>query len=248
MCIDDRNYFELCNDILGELYYDEVETFDELDDIPEGKRTKRLINQALSTICNNEQIPWKFRVRNDAIQLVENIREYDRPNGYIQFLKYPHKNLVLSYLENHQIYPTYTRGTPIYYWMEDGKILFYPVPKKTGDIIHIQYLTYDFAYDSCKVGKPKMENEEDTPIIPNNHRDILVWKVCTDWRANAGDAKSAYYNNKYKEAYRAMLEDQTLTEDYPRGLHIIPSYPYSYKQAMLDILGNPYTVDKSREI
>ena len=31
----DRNYFELCNDVLGELYFDEVDTFDELEDIEE---------------------------------------------------------------------------------------------------------------------------------------------------------------------------------------------------------------------
>ena len=46
----DRNYFELCNDILGELYFDEVDTFDELEDIEEGRRAKRELNKALNFI------------------------------------------------------------------------------------------------------------------------------------------------------------------------------------------------------
>ena len=41
MSIDNRNFFELCNEILDELYYEEVETFDELQEIQEGRRVKR---------------------------------------------------------------------------------------------------------------------------------------------------------------------------------------------------------------
>ena len=41
-----KNYFELCNDVLEELYYEKAETFDELDTMAEGRRVKKMLNQA----------------------------------------------------------------------------------------------------------------------------------------------------------------------------------------------------------
>ena len=84
-----------------------------------------------------------------------------------------------------------------------------------------------------------MECECDVPIIPNNHRDVLIYKVCADWRANMGDAKSQYYEKKFREAYRAMKQDCVETEDYPSGLDIMHTN-LSYKDTMLGILKNPY--------
>ena len=61
MSIDNRNFLELCNEILDELYYEEVSDFDELQEIQEGRRVKRELNRALTFICNNEDTAWSFK-------------------------------------------------------------------------------------------------------------------------------------------------------------------------------------------
>ena len=85
-----------------------------------------------------------------------------------------------------------------------------------------------------------------TPIIPNKHRDILIWRVCADWRANNNDAKTQFYEDKFKKAYRAMLSDCRLTEDYPNGNHVLGGVS-SYSEALLRIFRNPYINSSYKE-
>lgn len=245
MCIEDRNYFELCNEILSELYYEEVETFDELDDISEGKRVKKELNRALTEICNREQGAWQFRERDTILIPTENVSEYDKPRGYLRYLKYPKSNLVLNYLEDHRYVPSYTTGMPVSYWMDGEKIRLFPVPDHTynENEIHVHTYTYDYATDCCGFGKPVMTYETDTPIIPNQHRDVLIYKVCADWRANLGDPKTQFYREQYLTAYRSMLMDCRQTEDYPNGLHI-DGYNPTFAEQLLDIMNNPYTIPR----
>lgn len=245
MCINDRNYFELCNEILSELYYEEVETFEELNDISEGKRVKKELNRALTFICNKEEEAWEFREQTDILIPTENVSEYDKPNGFVRYLKYPRSNLILNYLVEHKYTPSYTTGMPVSYWMDNTKIRLYPIPNTTynDNEIHVHYYTYDYAKDCCGFGKPVMTCETDTPIIPNNHRDILIWKVCMDWRANLADPKTQYYQEQYKEAYKNLLMDCRQTEDYPNGLHIGDT-GRTFAQQLLDNLNNPYTIPR----
>ena len=237
----DRNYFELCNDILGELYFDEVDTFDELEDIEEGRRAKRELNKALNFICNQENGAWTFREQQGIIVPVKGVSDYDKPCGFIQYLKRPKSNLVLGYYEEHKYYTSNATGTPTGYWMSDGKIRLYPTPDRTynDDIIETHFLTYNYAKDCCQMLKPKMKYETDTPIIPNHHRDILVYKVCADWRADARDSQSLHYKELYKYAYKALLDDCRETMDLPNGLYISDD-TLSPNEISANIFFNPF--------
>lgn len=242
------NYLELCNEVLSELYYETVTDFNELDTIEEGVRTKRLLNRALRTICNNENGAWQFRERTEILIPIENTSKYDKPNGLIRYIKYPKSNLVLTYFDCHKTIPSFNKGMPVSYWMDANKIRLYPVPNRTynDNELHIHYLTYNYAKDCCGLDKPKMEFATDVPIIPENHRELLVWKVCADWRANVGDPNSQFYKEQYKSAYRALLNDCKQTEDSQTGLHIMND-ELSYVQQMVDLFNNPYTISWERK-
>lgn len=232
-----KTYFDLCNEVLSELVYEEVETFEELDDITEGKKVKRMLNDALVEICNNEQRPWKFRQRVLKVPLVGGIGEYDLPNGYIRYIRYPNTPIKLNYIVNYDILMENVTGMPLSYYINNDKLNLYPIPddSQTGKILEIHLLTYDYAIDCCGVLKPEMDSECDEPIIPNHHRDILKWKVCADWRGNVTDARAQYFQSKYKIAYTNLLSDQRLSEDYPNRLDIMGT-----DNSMANILRNTF--------
>lgn len=236
-----KNYFELCNDILTELFYEKIATFEELDTLPEGIKVKQDLNNALSFICNNEERAWKFREVSRFLQLVAKQGAYPLENGFIKYLRYTDMPLVLSYIEGHE-YLAYAEGMPLNYWMDDGEINLYPVPSEdqNGRLIKVSLLTYDYAKDKCSVAKPLMEYETDEPIIPAHHRDILKWRVCSDWRGSVNDAKAAFYERKYKKAYAALCNDQRLTSGYPAGFDIMPSNNTA-QNAIMNAFYNPRT-------
>lgn len=220
-----KNFFELCNDILDELYYEQVDSFDELDDLTEGRRVKKELNRALTMICNNENSNWQFREVDTPIITVAGQSEYERPNGFIRWIKRDDENIVLTYVDEHKYYPDDTTGDPVQYWMDNERIRFFPVPSRDGVQLNVHLYANDCAMDCNGVLKPEMECACDVPIIPNKHRNILIYRVCADWRANDGDAKTQYYDRKYREAYRAMKMDCIQTEDYPSGLEIMDTTP-----------------------
>lgn len=217
-----KNYFELCNDVLEELYYEKVDTFEELDTIAEGRRVKKMLNQALSYICNNENEAWSFRNKETQIVLVPGMDAYDRPNGFIEYMKYANQDIVLNYVNDYKYLPNTSNGLPVLYYISNDMINFFPTPSEAEDdlIINVEYYTDDFAEDCCGLGKPVMKFETDTPIIPARHRDILIWKVCADWRANDADAHFQHYQSKFKKAYKALKMDCARTLDKPQGFQI----------------------------
>lgn len=245
MCINNKNYFELCNEILSELYYEEVENFEDLDTIEEGKRVKKELNRALTFICNSEDGAWQFKETDDILIPLEGVSQYKKPKGYIRYLKYPKSNLILNYIDDHKYVPSYTTGMPVSYWMDGEKIRLFPIPDRTynDNEIHVHMYTNEYARDCCGVLKPVMVCATDTPIIPNSHRDILIYKVCMDWRANLADNKTQYYQKMYKAAYRNMLADMRQSDDYPDGLHIGDA-DSSFAQQLLNIMDNPYTIPR----
>lgn len=220
-----KNFFDLCNEILDELYYEQVDKFEELDNLTEGRRVKKELNRALYTICNNENTNWQFREVDEPIITIAGQSEYIRPNGFIRYIKRDDENIVLTLVDEHKYYPDNTTGDPIQYWMDAEKIRFFPIPSRDDVQLNVHLYTNNFAKDKNGVGKPEMECCCDTPIIPNQYRNILVYRVCADWRANDGDPKSQYYERKYREAYRAMRENCIQTEDFPSGLHITGGTP-----------------------
>ena len=222
-----KTYFDLCNDVLEELYYERAESFDELATTAEGRRAKKMLNQALSYICNNENEAWSFRNKSTQLILVPGMIAYDRPNGFIEYMKYANQDIVLSYMENHKYLPHSCDGLPTSYYISNDKINLFPHPSEAEDneIINIEYYTDDFAEDCCGMGKPLMKDECDIPIIPQRHIDILVWKVCADWRANDSDPVFQHYQSKFKKAYKALKMDCARTMDKPQGFQIEGCYP-----------------------
>lgn len=237
-----RNYLDLCNEVLSELVYEEVETFEELDDITEGKKVKRELNKALRQICNNEQRPWKFRQRTLDIPVVGGINHYDLPNGYIGYIRYKDTPIKLRYIENHDTLPKDTSGMVLDYWISNDKLVLYPTPDdtQTGRILEVHLLTYDYAIDCCGLLKPVMDSECDEPIIPEHHRDVLVYKVCANWRGNVTDARAQYFQNQYKIAYRNLLSDQRMSEDYPNKLDVMGPRNSAH-DSIMQAFYNPYT-------
>lgn len=233
MSSTNKNFMDLCNDILDELYYEQVENFDDLDQLTEGRRVKKELNRALVMICNNEHMNWQFKEVDTPIITVAGQNHYDKPNGFIRYIKRADENLVLTFIEDQKYYPDNNTGDPVQYWMDSDKIRFFPTPSRTGLQLDVHILTNDCAMDCNGITKPEMVCECDVPIIPNKHRNILIYRVCADWRANDGDAKSQYYDRKYREAYRAMKADCIQTLDYPSGLDIMGCQP-SIAQSLYD--------------
>lgn len=233
MSSTNKNFMDLCNDILDELYYEQVDNFEDLDNLTEGRRVKKELNRALTMICNNENTNWQFKEVDSPLITVEGQTHYEKPNGHIRYLKRPDNQLVLNYVEAHKYMNDNTTGDPVLYWMDGETIRLFPTPSETGVQIDIHNYTNDCAMDCNGITKPEMEYACDVPLIPNKHRNILIYRVCADWRANDADAKSQYYDRKYREAYRAMKMDCVQTEDYPSGLDIMGGIP-SITQTLYD--------------
>ena len=244
----EKTYLDLCNEVLVELFYERVDNFDDLDSITEGIKVKQDLNSALNMICNMENAPFKFRKCEFDLSLVEGVKNYEMPNGYIDYLRYRDTPIVLEYCEDHEYLP-FTSGMPVQYWLDNGReISLYPVPdsSQNGRLIKVEFYTNDFARDKCGVYKPEMEFADDVPIIPNHHRDILKWKVCADWRGSLNDAKAAFYERRFKQAYTSLVSDQKLTEDYPNGFEIMGN-PYSnYQNSIMRAFYLPSTVKRIR--
>lgn len=220
-----KTYFDLCNEILQELFYEKVEAFEELDDLTEGQKIKSMLNDSLLYICNNENTPWRFRDTDKILSLATGIKKYPNVNGYIDYIRYIDTPIVLQYDESHKYLPYDMQGMPTEYWIDDNYIIFNFTPDdgQNGRLLKIKYVTNDFAKDECGVLKPLMEEATDEPIIPLHHRAILKWDVCSKFRASVNDSKAVYYRNQFKEAYRALLMDNKRSDDYPNILDIMPN-------------------------
>lgn len=241
----EKTYFDLCNEVLVELFYEKVSDFDELDSLTEGIKVKQDLNSALNTICNSNNSAWKFRDVDCDLALVSGVKEYEMPNGYIDYLRYRDTPIVLVYCEDHEYLPL-TFGMPIQYWIDNDKFKLYPVPDSTqnGRLIKVDFWTNDFAKDKCGVYKPEMEYADDTPIIPNHHRDILKWKVCSEWRGSLNDAKAAFYERKYKRAFTNLIADQRLSKDAPMGFDIMGNPYKSYQDSIMRAFYLPSTAKR----
>lgn len=234
-----RTYFDLVKDCLREMFYEEAETWADTN-TTEGKKIKQLLNQALEDLVLGQNIPWKFRERTHYLVCVENIQEYPMVPGYIHSMRYTDNTIRLYYDERYVNLPHDTHGMPILYYIYGGKINLYPIPSEqyNGKQIKVRFLTNYCATDCCGVLKQRMENADDEPIIPNEFRNMLVYKVCADFRRNHNDPASAYYVGKYNWLYKALLDAQRLTDDYPNGLDISP-YPRSLQEVIMDTWRNP---------
>lgn len=232
-------YFDLINKCLREMFYEEADNWADTD-TTEGRKIKQLLNQALEEIVLGEDIPWKFRERKRYLILVPGVQEYPMVPGYIHSMRYNDTPIQLYYDERYINLPHDTKGMPILYYIYGNNINLYPIPseQEKGKEILVRFLTNYCAVDCCGVLKQRMENATDEPIIPEEFRDILVYKVCADFRRSRTDSASVYYLDKYRWRYKSMLYAQRMSQDYPQGFDIDP-YPKSIQDVILETWRNP---------
>lgn len=232
-------YFDLVNKCLREMFYEEVDNWNDTD-TTEGRKIKQLLNQALEEVVLGEDIPWKFRERERYLVLVPGVQKYPMVPGYIHSMRYNDTTVQLYYDERYITLPHNTKGMPILYYIYNDYINLYPIPseQESGRQILVRFLTNCCATDCCGVLKHRMEKPDDEPIIPEGFRDILVYKVCADFRRSRTDSASVYYLDKYRWAYKTLLYEQRKTQDYPQGFDIDP-YPKSIQEVILDCWRNP---------
>lgn len=237
-----RTYLELCNEVINLMSYLPAETMDDLN-TPEGRLIKQKMNELLRELCCGEHDTWKFRERIKKIYLADEVQDYPLPKGHILYIR-PDDNTnrpPLVYSMDHKYLPLTTNGTPMYYWIEEGKIRLFPTPNKSvdGDEYKIHYLTDKFAVDEDGCCKDIMTEATDEPIIPEMYRSLLVYGVVRDFRASRGDPKSEFYRKKYISLYNKMLSNQRLTEDYFKGGKVL-GYRPSTLEAKIASFRNPY--------
>lgn len=233
-----KNYLDLCNEILGEMYWGTVTDFDSLT-TTEGERVKTKLNQILTEIVIGQEEAWTFRQRNEDLVLVGNVSEYDMPNGYIHDITPYAYPAPLIYTPNFKYMPLSAKGRPVRYWIWNDQIRVYPTPnpEDEGFTFQLRYFTNNTCYDVMGNEKPMMTEPTDEPIIPDKYRDVLVYGVCKDLRASTQDPKSAFFDRRYKEIYRRMLSECRNTIDFPNGLML--NSPLSVQQSYLNVFYNP---------
>jgi len=237
-----RTYLDLCNEVINLMSYLPVTSLDGLD-TPEGRLIKQKMNEVLRELCCGEHDTWKFRERIKKFYTSEGKREYNLPEGYILYIR-PNDNTnrpPLIYAMDYKYLPMSTNGTPVYYWIYEGKIRLFPTPSagQEGDEYNIHYLTDKYAIDKNGCPKDIMTEADDEPIIPEGYRSLLVYGVVRDFRASSGDPKSDFYRRKYNALYAKMLSNQRLTEDYFKGGKVM-GYNPSTLEAKIASFRNPY--------
>lgn len=237
-----RNYLQLCNEVINLMSYLPAKKWEDLD-TPEGRLIKQKMNEVLREICCGEHDTWKFRERHKQFYLAEGKSKYEIPEGYILYIR-PHERSnrpPLIYNMEHKYLPLHTRGCPVYYWIEEDKIVVFPTPCECqdGDRYTIRYLTDKYATN--KDGDPidVLETAEDEPIIPEMYRTLLVYGVVKDFRGELGDPKSEFYRKKYNALYNKMLSNQRLSDDYFKGGKVLGVRPTTL-EAKVAAFRNPY--------
>lgn len=238
-----RNYLDLCNEVINLMSYLPAKTMEDLD-TPEGRLIKQKMNEVLRELCCGEHDTWKFRERKTKIYTSEGKKDYPLPDGYILYIRpddMTNRPPLIYTMEEGRYLPLSTNGTPVYYWIYEGKIRLFPTPGKDqeGKMYEVKYLTDKFAYDDRGCEKEILEDETDEPIIPEGYRSLLVYGVVRDFRAEIGDPKSEFYRRKYNALYSKMLANQRLTEDYFKGGKVLGLRPTSL-EAKIAAFRNPY--------
>lgn len=237
-----RNFLDLCNEVLAIMFYQEAPTFEDLE-TTEGRLVKTKMNNVLRKICGGEHSIWKFREKEQRFFLQEGNNKYNMPNGYITYIRPDDLSNrgPLIYNNNYRWLPMTSEGTPTQYWIFGNKINLYPTPSETdsGRMYKIEYLTNNFAVDKNGKEKEVMTEGTDEPIIPEIYRSVLVFGTAKDFRANAADAKSKFYEEEYNNIYNNMLYSQRLSEDYVAGSRVAER-PMTNATAYLCNFYNPY--------
>lgn len=233
-----RNFLDLANAVLGEMYWEQVDDFTGLT-TTEGERVKAKLNQILQEIVIGQEEAWTFRERQDDLILVGGVCNYEMPNGFIRDITPYAYPAPLIYTPEYKYMPLNAKGRPVRYWIYDGNIRVYPTPnpEDEGFTFRIRYYTDNTCLDNRGNEKPYMTEPEDQPIIPDKYRDVLVYGACKDLRGNATDPKSEFYNKRYRDLYKRMLSECRRTVDFPNGLHT--GNPISIQQSYLNVFYNP---------
>ena len=192
------NYLEIINKCLAELNYKQVNSFAELVK-NDHKKLKNIINLVNTEVCSSEK--WNFLLRQTTITLPKNTGEIENTvNGrfalvLVDGVKYEFFEDFRKFLTNSQ--------PPCTYSVFNDKILF-PIFDKDKQI-NIFYYSANTAFNSSDTEKSKLENADDTTIIPDPYAEpLLVYGTCLRMKANPQHVKFSYWMSMYKDALANM--------------------------------------------
>ncbi len=187
-------YYEIFTKILNELSWREVSDFDEITK-SEHKRVLNLINMTNSEVLSS--YIWDFQIEKTEVILdAEESTIFENFGGKIISIwegtkkyKYIHPSL----LSNDKNY-----CTDCYSNIGD---LIITIPCNYERKISVIYVSDLYAQDENGTKKIKMENKNDTSIIPIPHIEpILVYGTLIKTKANPSFAKFGYWRTLYYEA------------------------------------------------
>ena len=193
------NYFDLIKKTAVYLKFREPKAFD--DNHSYIYEIKLLLNSVLKEICST--FPWQFRKTFIEINTESGVSEYNSPGELISLkINGQTLSLLYTYNEDFQNYDS-SSGVPREFIDANGKFILYPTP---GNVytVKIDYYTNLFAVNNEGLPKLEMDLETDSPIIPVQFQDVLVWGACRDYKGDPGKGKYIHFQNKFAQLFGEM--------------------------------------------
>ncbi|HIS74447.1 TPA: hypothetical protein IAA86_05470 [Candidatus Galligastranaerophilus intestinavium] len=204
-------YFEIFTKVLNELNWREVSDFDEIIK-SEHKRILNLINTTNAEVLSSYM--WDFMIEKKDVTLEENEEVIDENFG----------GRVISIWEGRKkyryirpaVFSSETINRDNVYSFLSNKLMAAKSDKKRN--LSIICTSNMYALDSLGNKKAKMEEKEDTSIIPMPHIEpVLVYGTLIKVKANPSFAKFGYWRTLYLEALANLRTASSMScEDSPR--------------------------------
>ena len=172
------------------------------------------INKAIIDIWYS--YPFSFRIKKYGFSTMANYQSYELPNGNILNESSIEDNLFAvkrdnSYLnynpdisENEEKF-----GTPTEFYIEDDKIVLYPIPDKRYHV-SIKYLTLSIGFDKDDNEIFYLENTTDYIDIPQKYESLfkntILAKALVDSIASVNDENYAGYRLQFDKAYKLLIK------------------------------------------
>ena len=204
-------YFEIFTKVLNELSWREVSDFDEIIK-SEHKRILNLINSTNSEVLSS--YIWDFQIEKSEITLENNQTTiFEDFGGKIISIwegtkkyKYIHPSLLAGNNQNNSDY-----------YSNIGDLII-AMPSNKQRKLSVIYVSDFYAQDENGEKKLKMENKNDTSILPLPYLEpILVYGTLIKVKANPSFAKFGYWRTLYYNSITNLRTSGTKSyEDSPR--------------------------------
>lgn len=191
----------------------EPESFSQVE-----QSVKQAIQMAHSYIWNSYE--FDFKLRKSVIPTIATVKEYDKPIGQIinawlsGGTSYLTEITEFDFLDN-------KLDTPTQYYLDNGKINFYPIPNAVMDI-NVRHQTLYMAKDSAGNEKYNLELETDVLNIPQELEDLylqaLISLAVVNFLQDSSDENYLPYQNVFEKNYQNLLRE---VRQSSRGSRII---------------------------